>query len=60
MNYLGDTNRREVHDLSNQKDNCKIDEIKMVHKRHFIPDTALQANSEGYSSCMWCIENYQN
>lgn len=58
-NYLGDNNKRQVHDLLNQKDNCQIDEIMIVHKRHFIPDTFTQANSEGYESCIWCIGNSQ-
>lgn len=57
--YLGDTNKRQVHDLLNQQINCNIDKIKIVHKRYFIPDTFTQANSEGYGNCTWCIENLQ-
>ena len=57
--YLGDNNKKQVHDLLNQKSNCCIDAIKIVHQRYFIPDTFTQANSEGYTSCVWCIENYQ-
>ncbi len=56
-NYLGDTYRKQVHDLQNEKENCSIDKIMIVHKRYFIPDTYTQANSEGYSSCIWCIED---
>ena len=56
---LGDNNKRQVHDLLNQKENCQIDEIMIVHKRYFIPDTFTQANSEGYDSCVWCISNSQ-
>lgn len=56
-NYLGDTYRKQVHDLQNEKENCNIDKIMIVHKRHFIPDTYVQANSEGYGSCIWCIED---
>lgn len=58
-NFLGDNFKRQVHDISNQKKNCHIDEIKIVHKRHFIPDTFVQANSEGYTSCSWCIEDLE-
>ncbi len=58
-NYLGDNNKRQVHDLHNLKDGCQMDEIKRVHKRSFIPDSFTQANSEGYTSCTWCIENFQ-
>lgn len=57
--YLGDNNKRQVHDLLNMKDNCCIDLIKQVHRRFFIPDTSVQANSEGYESCQWCIGNFQ-
>ncbi len=57
--YLGDNNKRKVHDLLNQKENCQIDEIMIVHKRYFIPDTFTQANSEGYDNCVWCIDASQ-
>ena len=53
-NYLGDNNKRQVHDLHNLKDNCQMDAIKRVHKRSFIPDSFTQANSEGYVNCTWC------
>ncbi len=58
--YLGDTNKKLVHELSNRKENCKIDEVMLVHKRYFIPDTFNQANSEGYTNCVHCIKNLQN
>lgn len=54
-NYLGDKNKKQVHDLLNETDNCLMDEIMMVHKRYFIPDTFSQANSEGYQNCIHCI-----
>lgn len=56
---LGDTSKRQVHNLLHKNDNCQIDKIKIVHKRYFIPDTPIQANSEGYVSCTWCIGNFQ-
>ena len=56
VDYLGDNNKKQVHDLLNQKDDCQVDDIMMVHKRHFIPDTFMQANLEGYASCIWCID----
>jgi len=58
-NYLGDNNKQQVHDLENQKENCQMDEIKIVHRRYFIPDTFEQANTEGYTSCIHCIGNLQ-
>jgi hypothetical protein len=57
--YYGDNNKRQVHDLNNQTDDCEIDEIKIVHRRYFIPDTFSQANSEGYASCIYCIGDLQ-
>jgi hypothetical protein len=59
VNYYGDTHTKQVHDLNNQKGSCEIDEIKMVHKRYFVPDTFTQANSEGYTSYIYCIEELQ-
>ncbi|MGY5147962.1 MAG: hypothetical protein ACW9W4_08185 [Candidatus Nitrosopumilus sp. bin_7KS] len=55
--YLGDNNKKQVHDLENQQEGCQMDEIKIVHKRYFIPDTFEQANAEGYLSCIHCIES---
>ena len=55
--YLGDNNKRQVHSLLNQNENCHIGDIMIVHKRYFIPDTFTQANSEGYESCVWCINS---
>lgn len=57
--YLGDNNKKQVHDLENIKDDCNTDEIKLVHKRNFIPDSFKQANLEGYASCAWCIADDQ-
>ena len=54
-NYLGDKNKKQVHDLHNPKDDCMMDDIMLVHKRYFIPDTFSQANSEGYANCIYCI-----
>ena len=59
-NYLGDNNKRQVHDLENPQNDCQMDEIKIVHKRSFIPDTLEQANVEGYISCVHCIEHSES
>ena len=59
VDYLGDNNKKQVHNLLNEQENCQVSEIMIVHKRHFIPDTSLQANSEGFDSCIWCIGNSQ-
>ena len=54
--FYGDNNRRVVHDLSNEKSECDISEIMLVHKRYFIPDTLEQAKSEGFESCEYCCK----
>lgn len=54
--YLGNTNKKEVHDLKNEQTNCQIAEI--VANKHavvFTPDTLAQAHKEGYDNCKWCI-----
>jgi hypothetical protein len=55
-NFYGDNNRIVVHDLSNEKSECDISEIMIVHKRYFIPDTFEQAKSEGFINCEYCIK----
>lgn len=53
--YLGNTNKKEVHNLDNQKTNCQINEIKLAHRKYFL--TLQQAHSEGFDNCAWCIGN---
>ena len=54
--YCGNTNKKEVHDLDNEKIVCEIDEIiDAGHARIFTPDTLEQANKEGYDDCAYCI-----
>lgn len=56
--YLGnsDADNMEVHDLSNEKAQCQIDEIiKAGHAVVFSPDTLAQADEEGYDNCAYCI-----
>lgn len=48
----------EVHDLTNQKVNCQINEIKPEHKKYFNPDTLAQAKSEKFDNCEWCIGGF--
>jgi len=56
---VGNTNKKEVHDLDNEKtgfNECQIDEIiKAGHARTFSPDTLGQAHKEDYDNCKWCI-----
>jgi len=54
--YLGNTNKMEVHNLRNEKPQCQIDEIiKAGHAVVFLPDTLAQAHSEGYDNGAYCI-----
>lgn len=54
--YIGNKNKKEVHDLDQEDTNpngCQINEIKEVVT--FNPDTLQQAHSEGYDNCAKCI-----
>ena len=57
--YVGNTDKKEVHDLDNEKtgaNECQIDEIIAAdHARIFSPDTLEQAHSEGYDNGYHCI-----
>jgi hypothetical protein len=54
--YLGNTNHLEVHDLNAETDNCQINEIIQAgHAVVFSPDTLIQAHSEEYDNCKWCL-----
>ena len=56
IRYLGNTNKKEVHDLSNEKTKCQIDEILAAgHAVGFRPDSLEQAQSEGYDNGAYCI-----
>ncbi len=50
--YLGNTNKREVHDLIHE-DASPI--IAAGHALGFNPDTLDQAHVEGYDNCRYCI-----
>lgn len=57
--YVGNTDKKEVHDLDNEQtgaNECQIDEIiKAGHARTFSPDTLEQADKETYDNCAYCI-----
>lgn len=55
VQYLGNKNTTEVHNLYNQQTNCQINEIKPEHKKYFNPDTLAQAKSEGFDNCDYCL-----
>jgi hypothetical protein len=55
--YLGNTSKKEVHDLDNEKtgaNQCQIDEI--IRAGNDKPFTSLSsANSAGYDNCAYCL-----
>jgi hypothetical protein len=52
--YLGNTNKREVHDLDSEKVNCQIDEIiRARHETAF--NTLSEAHATGYDNCAYCL-----
>jgi hypothetical protein len=54
--YLGNASKVETHDLKNESVNCQVDEIIAAgHAVVFYPDSRIQAESEGYDSCAWCL-----
>jgi hypothetical protein len=57
--FVGNTDKREVHDLDNEQtgpNECQIDEIiRANHARTFNPDTLEQAHRDGYDNCAYCL-----
>ncbi|MFQ5538732.1 MAG: hypothetical protein ACE5GJ_14950, partial [Gemmatimonadota bacterium] len=54
--YLGNTNKKEVYDLKNEKPQCQVDEIiEAGHAVGFHPDTLEQAHAEGYDNGAYCL-----
>ncbi len=55
--YLGNTNKKEVHDLDNEKtaaNECQIDEI--IRAGNDKPFTSLAAaHAAGYDNCAHCL-----
>lgn len=52
--FCANINKKEVHDLDNEKKNCQIGEI--IHAKHDRPYTVLStAHNDGYDNCANCI-----
>lgn len=55
--YLGNTDKMEVHDLDNEKtgkNECQVDEI--TDAAHDKPYTTLKAaHDDGYEDCDYCL-----
>jgi len=54
--FLGNTKTNEVHDLTREKLQCRIDEI--VFNEQEKPFSTLdKAHGNGYKDCQYCIEH---
>lgn len=57
--FVGNTDKKEVHDLDNEQtspNECQINEIIGAgHARTFNPDTLEQAHRDGYDNCAYCL-----
>jgi hypothetical protein len=51
--YLGNTSTHELHDLNNEKKNCRIDKIRFDHWINF--KTQKGAIEAGYDFCAFCF-----
>ena len=52
--YLGNVNTLEVHDTYNEKARCRLDEIKLEHRRWYA--TLAEAKRDRrYDNCHWCL-----
>jgi len=51
--FLGNSNTREVHDLSNEKARCQLAKMKPDHRVYF--STVKQAQQADYDYCAYCF-----
>lgn len=52
--YLGNTNTLEVHDTSNERTGCRLDEISTSHRQWY--DSLAEAKRDkDYDNCAHCI-----
>ena len=58
--YLGNSNTKEIHDLSNLSSACRIGKMREEHKVFFdnIKDVEQAIKTEGYNGCRWCLSKY--
>lgn len=55
--YLGNRNHLEVHDTTQTKPSCQINEIKAEHRVWF--DTLVEAKMNGFDNCHHCLGGSQ-
>jgi len=54
--YCGNRAKKEVHDLDNEKSQCRIDEV-MTAGRAVPFFTLREVHETGYDNCSYCIGN---
>ena len=58
--YLANKNKKEIHDLENEKVGCKLKKIKPEHKvpLQTIEDVERWIEKFGYNGCIHCLPKY--
>jgi len=56
--FLGNSNTREVHDLSNEKVRCQLVKMKPDHRVYF--SSVKQAQQADYDYCAYCFSRKQS
>jgi len=56
--FLGNSNTREVHDLSNEKVRCQLSKMKPDHRVYF--SSVKQAQQADYDYCAYCFSRKQS
>lgn len=52
--YLGNLNTLEVHDTDHERVSCRLDDIRLEHRRWY--DTLTEAKrDQTYDNCHWCL-----
>lgn len=57
--YMGNSNTKEIHDLSKTTKACQIDKMEDRNKVFFDTlEDVERARDEGYNGCKWCLPEY--
>lgn len=54
--YLVNLNTKEIHNLNNVHENCKID---LIANKKMITEKQIQSYfNKGYNGCRWCYKEF--
>lgn len=61
--FLVNINTHEVHDLWDERNGCRIDEIDSSHRRYFrnnsiVSLSAWLRDNPEFNGCCWCLAEY--